>query len=197
MVDEQAATNHAARPVRSLRSGVPDPMSKRAKYCRFRDTNNRVCRRPRKHPMHHEHDRQCKVAKDLHHDFLEPWRAYGRFVGDPLVRTSIIVRQSMIDYFKRVYEPGGFSIRIREMIADEMGVPESKRRHYVGEQTQARSASGAYVLSKPWEKMYDDTVRDDPHNEMELSQEDCERVIEVYDEAMAAIHGDDNEEPVV
>lgn len=121
---------------------------KREVQCRFTDANGRVCRRPKRHAIHAQHTPKCPVESHMHHDFLTPWRAYGRFAGDPIVRTSIMIRRSQQEYFHQMYGPGGFSVRIRELMADDMGVPESKRRHYVGSAPTMQRDKKGLILGK-------------------------------------------------
>lgn len=101
------------------------------KTCRLRDDGKRVCRRPRAHPIHGAHGGECTIAEELHHDFLPAWRKYGEFKGDPFVRTSVFFRKSMLEYLRKHY--GSIAVRLRELVFEDMALPEPRRRWMVGE----------------------------------------------------------------
>lgn len=106
------------------------------KTCRMRDEDKRLCRRPKEHAIHGMHNAECTIAEDVHHDFVPAWRKYGEFKGDPFVRTSVFFRKSMLEYLKKHY--GSIAVRLRELVFDDMAMPETRRRWMVGEDPVAR-----------------------------------------------------------
>lgn len=100
--------------------------------CRLKDANGRVCRRPQKHRMHAAHGADCNIATELHHEFVHPRKAYGKFEGDPFVRLTFLVRCSDRNYLRETYGHGGMALRLREMITEDRGIGGARVRHHVG-----------------------------------------------------------------